>query len=115
MVVTNKQSYNARYKLPKDTSHSRAEIARRTGIPSRILTEVFKRGVGARKSNPQSVRSASSGKKVGGSSLRGKMSGAQWGQARIYSFVMKRPGTWGKADKDLADKVKKMKIKGYSR
>ena len=26
---------------------------------------------------------------------------------------MKRPGTWGKADKDLADKVRKLKIKGY--
>ena len=114
-MPTNKESYNARYKLPKDTSHSRSEIARRTGIPTRILTSVFKRGVGARKGNPQSVRSASSGKKVGGSSLRGKMSGAQWGQGRIYSFVMKRPGTWGKADKDLAEKVKKMKIKGYTR
>jgi hypothetical protein len=43
------------------------------------------------------------------------MSAEQWGQARVYSFVMKRPGTWGKADKDLADKVKKMKIKGYMR
>ena len=114
-MPTNKESYNARYKLPKDTSHSRAEIARRTGIPTRILTEVFKRGVGARKSNPQSVRSASTGKKNQSSSLRGKMSGPQWGQARIYSFVMRRPGTWQKADKDLADKVKKLGIKGYTR
>ena len=49
MVVTNKQSYNARYKLPKDTSHSRAEIARRTGIPSRILTEEHDTGQGIKK------------------------------------------------------------------
>ena len=111
MVVTNKDKYNAKYKFPKGTSHSRADIAKKTGIPLRILTEVHKRGVGARKSNPQSVRSASTGKKIGGSSLRGKMSGAQWGQARVYSFVMKQPGTWGKADKDLADKVRKLKSK----
>jgi len=114
-MSTNKEKYNARYKLPKDTSHSRAEIARRTGIPTRILTEVFKRGVGARTSNPQSVRSASTGKKVGGSSLRGKMSAEQWGHSRIYSFVTKQKGTWGRADKDLAEKVKKLKIKGYTR
>jgi len=28
---------------------------------------------------------------------------------------MKAPGTWGGADKDLAEKVKKKKIKGYTR
>ena len=110
-MPTNKEKFNAKYKFPKDASHSRAEIARLSGIPVRILTEVFKRGVGARRSNPQSVRSATTGKKVGGKSLRGKMSAEQWGTSRIYSFVMRQPGTWGRADKDLADKVKKMKSK----
>jgi len=56
------------------------------------------------------VRSKS-GKKIGGASLKGKMSATQWGQARIYSFVMKGSGTWGKADKDLADKVRASKNK----
>ena len=115
MVLTNKQKYNAKYKFKKDTGHSKEDIAKKTGIPVRILNEVFDRGVGARKTNPQSVRSAKSGKKVGGKSLKGKMSGEQWGQARVYSFVMKQPGTWGKADKDLADKVKKLKITGFKR
>ncbi len=111
MVVSNKDKYNAKYKFQKGSSHSRSDIAKKTGIPLRILTEVYKRGVGARKSNPQSVRSATTGKKIGGSSLRGKMSAAQWGNARVYSFVMKQPGTYGKADKDLADKVRKLKSK----
>jgi len=110
-MITNKQAYNKKYGFKPDTSHTRAAISRTTGIPVRILTEVAKRGAGARRSNPQSVRSASTGKKVGGRSLKGKMSAAQWSQARIYSFVMKRPGTWGKADKDLAEKVKKLKSK----
>tara|TARA_R100001591_G_scaffold54847_1_gene64760 strand:- start:18882 stop:19193 length:312 start_codon:yes stop_codon:yes gene_type:complete len=61
------------------------------------------------KQNPQSVRSATTGKKIGGRSLKGKMSAEQWGQARVYSFVMKQSGTWGKADKDLADQVRGMK------
>ena len=114
-MVTNKEKYNAKYKFPKGTSHSKADISKTTGIPKRILDEVFDRGVGARKTNPESVRSATTGKKVGGKSLRGKMSAEQWGYGRVYSFVMKQPGTWGKADKDLAEKVKKKKIKGYVR
>tara|TARA_R110001592_G_scaffold9365_2_gene49855 strand:- start:817 stop:1152 length:336 start_codon:yes stop_codon:yes gene_type:complete len=111
MVVTNKDKYNVKYKYPKGTSHSRAAIAKTTGISPGILAQVAKRGAGARKSNPQSVRSATTGKKIGGTSLRGKMSAAQWGQARIYSFVMKQKGTWSGADKDLADKVRKLKSK----
>lgn len=115
MVVTNKDKYNAKFKFKKGTAHSKKDISKTTGIPLRILDEVFDRAVGARKSNPESVRSATTGKKVGGKSLKGKMSGEQWGYARVYSFVMKQQGTWGKADKDLADKVRKLKIKGYIR
>ena len=114
-MPTNKQKFNAKYKFPKDAPHSKAEISRLTGIPRSILDDVFDRGVGARKSNPESVRSASTGKKVGGRSLKGKMSAEQWGMARIYSFIMKGKGTWGRADKDLAEKVKKKKTKGYTR
>ena len=115
MVVTNKNKFNAKYGFPKDDGHSKAEIVRLTGIPKRILDKVYYRGVGARKSNPTSVRSATTGKKGGGTSLKGKMSAAQWGYGRIYSFIMKQEGTWKKADKDLADEVKKLKIKGYMR
>ena len=115
MVITNKDKYNAKFKFKKGTPHSKKDISKTTGIPLRILDEVFDRGVGARKSNPESVRSATTGKKVGGKSLKGKMSAEQWGYARVYSFVMKQQGTWGRADKDLADKVRKLKIKGYIR
>ena len=115
MVLTNKQKFNLKYKQPKNQANSKADIVRLTGIPKRILDEVFDRAVGARKTNPQSVRQVSTGKKIGGKSLKGKMSAEQWGYARIYSFVMKQPGTWGKSDRDLADKVKKLRIKGYIR
>jgi len=115
MVVTNKNRFNSKYGFKKDEPHSKTEISKLTGIPKRILDQVYDRGVGARKSNPESVRQASTGKKIGGKSLRGKMSAEQWAMARVYSFVMKQEGTWKKADKDLADKVKKMKIKGYMR
>tara|TARA_R110000824_G_scaffold46718_1_gene133894 strand:+ start:20609 stop:20950 length:342 start_codon:yes stop_codon:yes gene_type:complete len=113
--MTNKENFNVKYKQKKSQPNSKKDISKLTGIPMKILDEVYYRGVGARKSNPSSVRSATTGKKVGGQSLRGKMSAEQWAFSRLYSFVMKQPGTWGKADKDLADKVKKLKIKGYQR
>ena len=109
MTVTNKQRYNNKHGFKKNESHSKKDISKKTGIPVKILDKVYYRGVGARKSNPQSVRSLS-GKKVGGSSLAGKMSGPQWGFSRIYSFIMKQPGTW-----KIADEVKKLRIKGYMR
>jgi hypothetical protein len=115
MVVTNKDKYNAKYGFPKDTSHSKTAISRKTGIPLSILNAVYRRGLGARLSNKASVRRASDGKKVGGNTLKGKMSGNAWGMGRLYSFVMKGKGTWHRADKDLAEKVKKKKIKGYLR
>jgi hypothetical protein len=114
-MLTNKNRFNIKYGFPRDKGHSKAEIAKITGIPKRILDTVYDRGVGARKSNPESVRQVGTGKKVGGKSLKGKMSAEQWAMARIYSFIMKQEGTWKKADKDLADKVKKLKIKGFMR
>ena len=114
-MTTNKQKFNKKYGFKLDEGHSKAEISKLTGIPKSILDQVYDRGVGARKSNPESVRSASSGKKIGGKSLRGKLSANAWAFGRIYSFVMKQKGTWGKADKDLAEKVKAKKIKGYMR
>ena len=114
-MVTYKEKYNAKYKFPKGTGHSKEDISKKTGIPVGILDQIYDRAIGARKNNPSSVRRAADGKKVGGKSLKGKMSGEQWAFGRIYSFVMKGPGTWGRADKDLADEVRKLKIKGYIR
>ena len=58
-------------------------------MPLPILKKVFDRGVAAWKSGHRPGTTA-----------------VQWGLARVNSFVTKGKGTWGKADKDLADKVK---------
>jgi hypothetical protein len=99
MVVTNKQKFNKKYGFPKDEGHSKAEIAKLTGISKSILDKVYDRGAGARKTNPESVRSLD-GKKRGGKSLKGKMTAEQWAFGRIYSFVMGGK-TRTTADKDL--------------
>jgi hypothetical protein len=60
-----------------------------TGISIGILRAVMRRGMGAWKS----------GHRPGATQ-------EQWGYARVNSFVTKSPGTWGKADADLAAEVK---------
>tara|TARA_R110001592_G_scaffold52528_3_gene160798 strand:+ start:1432 stop:1737 length:306 start_codon:yes stop_codon:yes gene_type:complete len=101
MVLTNKNKFNLKYKQPKNEPNSKKDISNKTGIPIRILNQVFDRGVGAYKTNPKSVRPS-------------VKSPEAWGMGRVYSFIMKGK-TYRTADKDLADKLKKLKIKGYIR
>ena len=105
MVVSNKDKYNTKYKFAKGQSHSLASIAKTTGMKKSILQQEYNRGTGAWKNNPSSVRNVKGVKGGAGK----KMSKEAWSYARVYSFVMKQSGTWGKADKDLAQKVKQSK------
>ena len=63
--------------------------AKKSGMPYGILKKVYDRGMAAWK---------------GGH--RPGTTQQQWAFARVNSFVTKSPGTWGKADKDLAAKVR---------
>jgi len=63
--------------------------ADKSGMPLGILKQVFNRGVAAWKTGH-----------------RPGTNPTQWGLARVNSFVTKSSGTWGKADKDLAAKVR---------
>ena len=63
--------------------------AKKTGMPYGILKKVYDRGMAAWKG----------GHRPGATQQ-------QWAFARVNSFVTKSPGTWGKADKDLAAKVR---------
>ena len=66
--------------------------AEKSGIPYSILKQVYNRGMAAYKT----------GHRPGATQQ-------QWAFARVNSFITKGSGTWGKADKDLADKVRGMK------
>ncbi len=104
MVLTNKNKFNKKYGFKADAPHSMAEISRLTGVSTSILSQVMSRGRGARKTNPGSVRNTKGVKGGAGA----KMSATQWGQARIYSFVMGGK-TQSTADKDLWQKHKSKK------
>ena len=66
-----------------------ANKAEKSGMPYSILKKVYDRGMAAYK----------------GGHRRGATP-QQWALARVNSFTTKSAGTWGKADKDLADKVR---------
>lgn len=76
--------------MESDPSASLKKKAEKTGISYGILKKVFDRGVAAWRTGH-----------------RPGTNPTQWGHARVNSFATKGKGTWGKADKDLADKVRK--------
>lgn len=63
--------------------------AEKSGMPLGILRKVYDRGVAAWRTGH-----------------RPGTTPQQWALARVNSFVTKSPGTWGKADKDLAKQVR---------
>lgn len=90
---SNSNAFKKRHGIPSDQSLSLSDIAKLSKMPVKALKEVFDKGVGAYHTNPSSVRPS-------------VKSPEQWAFARVYSFVMKRPSTYGKADKHIAEKYK---------
>jgi len=95
MPQTYKQKYNKRYDNPLNKPNSLKEIAKKTGNSEANLKKILKKGEGAFRSNPQSVRPQ-------------VKSAVQWGYSRVYSAVMGGPAA--KIDKDLLKKKKVKKV-----
>ena len=75
MVHTWKHKFNTKYGFPAEESHSLSEISKITGLEKSGLQTIFNKGVGAYKTNPESVRPSVT-------------SPEQWAMARVYSAVM---------------------------
>lgn len=75
--------------LNEDATAGLKKKAEKSGMPLSVLRQVYNRGVAAWKTGH-----------------RPGTTPQQWGMARVNSFVTKSSGTWGKADKDLAAKVR---------
>ena len=87
-MATWKEKYNKKYDYPKSESHSLSDISKDTGISEKGLQQIYNKGIGAYKTNPQSVRPTVTSKE-------------QWAMARVYSSVM-----GGKASKVDAKELK---------
>lgn len=76
MTLTYKQKFNRKYKQPLNQSNSLSQISKLTGYKLSGLRTIYNKGVGAYKTNPQSVRP----------SVR---SPEQWAMARVYASINK--------------------------
>ena len=114
--MTQKTEYNKRHGFKANESHSKQDIAKISKVPKKILDEVYDRGVGAHKTNPESVRVKGTFKKDPAVPLSKKLPKEQWGYARVYSFVNKIEGPRKlNHDKDLLPKIPKLKGKDLSK
>lgn len=74
MKKTYKTLYNEKYGFKKDKSHSLKDISKTTGYKLSGLQTIYNKGIGAYKTNPQSVRP----------SVKSKQ---QWAFSRLYAAV----------------------------
>jgi hypothetical protein len=93
MPIINSHIFKKKHNININKSLSIKEIAKLSKMPEQALIEVFNKGVGAYHTHPASVRPM-------------VKSPEQWGFARIYSFVMKRRGTFYGVDRHIKDKYK---------
>ena len=76
MTLTYKQKFNKKHGQPLDKSNSLADVSRLSGYKKAGLQTIFNKGVGAFKTNPQSVRPHIK-------------SADAWAMARVYAAVDK--------------------------
>ncbi len=107
MTLTNKEKFNKKYNQPLNKSNSFDDIVKLSGITKSILKEVYKRGIGAWKTNIKSVRlkkDFSKDPNIKKYPRSTRLTKEQWAVARVYSFIMGGK-TQKTADKDLAIKA----------
>ena len=107
-MPTHRENFLRKHGLPRDTSLSMSEISRLSKVPMAALQEVYNRGIGAWKSNPESVRLKSNFSKnpnMAKYPRSARLTKEQWAMARVYSFV-DHGKTYKTTDKDIATKYK---------
>jgi hypothetical protein len=85
-MSTHRKKFIKKYDL-EDQNYSLEELAEISNIPIKILQEVYNRGIGAYKTNPQSVRMKETFEKNVNAPMSQKLSKEQWAMARVYSFL----------------------------
>lgn len=101
---THRHRFLSKHGLPEDFSLSLGQISRLSKVPKEALQEVYNRGIGAWKSNPESVRLKSDFSKnpdMGRYPRSARLTKEQWAMARVYSFV-DHGKTYKTADSDIA-------------
>lgn len=108
-MATNRERFLKKHNLPMDTHLSLNEISKLAKMPMNALRKVYDRGIGAAKTNLESVR-LRPGTKYGPAYKKNvvapasaKLSPEQWAYGRVYAFVMKTQSVFKGADRDVAE------------
>ena len=91
MPLTYKQKFNRKHGFAKDEAHSLKEVSKASGYKLKGLQTIYDKGVGAYKTNPQSVRPS-------------VKSPEQWAMARVYASLDPRSKAH-KIDKSHLEKL----------
>lgn len=94
-MSTYKQKFNKKYGQPLNQSNSLQDISDKTGYKLSGLQTIYNKGIGAYKTNPQSVRPQ-------------VKSAEQWAMSRIYASIDKSSKSY-QVDKSHLEKKKKKK------
>ena len=95
--MTHRENFLRKHGLDTDKSYSLSQLAKISGVSRSILQQVYNRGIGAYKSDPNSVRMKGTFKKGVAAPMSMKLSKEQWAMARTYSYLDNNP----KHDNDL--------------
>jgi len=98
MGLTHRQQWIKKNKL-EDRPYGLAELAKISKTPLKTLQEIYNRGIGAYKTQPNSVRMKGTFEKGVVAPASMKLSKDQWAYARVYSWL--NMGKKGKHDMDL--------------
>jgi hypothetical protein len=101
--MTNRTAFLKRHGLPADYSPTMREIAKLADMPVEALRQVYKKGIGAYNTNPESVRVKGTFKKDPSAPLSAKLSPQQWAMARVYAFVQRTKKVFYGADRHIAE------------
>ena len=84
--MTHRDNFLRKHNLP-DKGYSLNDLSKVSGIKQSTLQQVYNRGIGAYKTNPQSVRLKGTFEKGVNAPMSQKLSKEQWAMARVYSFL----------------------------
>ena len=98
-MATFRQKFLKKFKV-ENKGYSLNELSKISGISKATLQKVYNRGIGAYKTNIQSVRLKGSFKKDPKAPKSARLSKEQWAYARVYGFIMKNPKQVGKGKPD---------------
>lgn len=106
--MTHRENILRKLGLPMNTHLPLPMLAKFVGVPVKALREVYNRGIGAWKTNPESVRlkqDFSKNPNLAKYPRSTRLTKEQWAYARVYSFLDKGT-TYHTADNDIATKYK---------